>query len=111
MTVRRLAFDLHGLVSFSLETESSWIQDYFAQEYGFASASNGNAAWQVELHMRHSTIPRSPGGAYTFHAHKAAARWFYRIELGEERIRIDAVGNRASVPMVQHMLLGEAAAW
>ena len=42
---------------------------------------------------------------YTFHQHKLLARWGYRMQVSPERIELDVIGNRLSVPMVHHMLL------
>jgi hypothetical protein len=38
-------------------------------------------------------------------SHKVLARWRYGIEMVDDRISIEAMGNRIALPMVHHMLL------
>ena len=105
------AFDMHGLASISLATDDRFAAEYFAAEYGFAQDQLAEDIPTVELRWRNSSLPRSPGDGYRFHVHKAAARWYYRIELSESGVLIDGVGNRTAVPMVHHMLLHPALRW
>ena len=102
---------MHGLASFSLVTDDRHAADYFGAEYAFAQDQFTEDIPIVELRWRESALPRSPGPGYRFHVHKAVARWYYRVELSESGVLIDAVGNRAAVPMVHHMLLHPALRW
>ena len=108
---RSQSFDMHGLASFTLLTDDRRTADYFAAEYKFAQDQLADGIPIVELRWRESSLPRSPGTGYQFHVHKAAARWYYRIELSESGVLIDGVGNRAAVPMVHHMLLHPSLRW
>ena len=105
------SFDMHGLASFWLVTNNRLTADYFAAEYGFAQDQLAEDIPIVELRWRESALPRSPGTGYRFRAHKAVARWYYRVKLSESGVLIDGVGNRAAVPMVHHMLLHPALRW
>jgi hypothetical protein len=105
------SFDMHGLASFRLATDDRRAAEYFAAEYGFAHDQLANDVPIVELRWKESALPRSPGPGYRFHVHKAAARWYYRVELSEAGVLIEGVGNRAAVPMVHHMLLHPALRW
>ena len=111
MTITSQSFDMHGLAGFSLLTDDRYTAEYFAAEYGFAQNQLANDIPIVELRWKESALPRSPGPGYRFHIHKAAARWYYRVELSESGVLIDGVGNRAAVPMVHHMLLHPALRW
>ena len=102
---------MHGLAGFTLLTDDRHTAEYFAAEYGFAQNQLANDVPIVELRWKESALPRSPGPGYRFHVHKAAARWYYRVELSESGVLIDGAGNRAAVPMVHHMLLHPALRW
>lgn len=114
MTNHVLNFDFHGAVALRVESADAWTRDYFSREYGWAGASpspdgdGGPGGARVELAFGYSALPRRPGDGYSFISHKLLARWFYRVELEGNRIAIEAIGNRASVPMIQHMLVHPA---
>lgn len=100
-----LNFDFHHYVGLQIETDDPWIRSYFLSEYGFAAGSTGSKHSMVRLVLRHSWLPAFPGRGFRLRVHKVFARWFYRVRIEEDNVLIEAVGNRAAVPMIQHMLV------
>lgn len=100
-----LHYNFHRLVGFELESQSSNARDFFEAEFAQHRVNSPIQGPSVKLRWQLSSLPLKPSGRASFHMHKLLARWFYRIELGNEHIEIAAQGNRIALPMVHHMLV------
>ncbi|MFQ5923030.1 MAG: hypothetical protein ACE5M4_09310 [Anaerolineales bacterium] len=98
-------FDFHGLVGLRVQTDDSFVADYFHAEYEPAAGPISAELPLVMLHWTESSLPRRPDVDYRLKIHKGLARWYYRIRFEPQAIRIEAAGNRTAVPMVHHMLV------
>ena len=104
-------FDMHGLAGFQLTTDDQRTAEYFSAEYEFAKDQISEDFPIVKVLWKHSTLPRSSGPGYRFWVHKLAARWYYRVELSDDAVLIDGIGNRTAVSMVHHMMLHPSLRW
>jgi hypothetical protein len=98
-------FDFHGLVGLRVQTDASFVADYFRAEYGPAAGPISAELPTVVLRWTESGLPRRPGANYRLKIHKGLARWYYRIRFEDASIRIEGAGNQMAVPMVHHMLV------
>jgi hypothetical protein len=98
-------YNFHRLIGFQLETQSDYAQDFFESEFAYHKAGEDISGSLVNLHWEPSSVPWKLSGKSSFHVHKLLARWFYRIELTDEKIEIAARGNQIALPMVHHMLV------
>ena len=99
------SFDFHGLLGLRVQTDDSFVDDYYHAEYGPAACPISTEFPMVMLCWTGSSLPRRPDASYRLKIHKGLARWYYRIRFEAEGILIEAVGNRIAVPMVHHMLV------
>lgn len=98
-------YNFHRLVGFQLETPDLYPLDFFQAEFSHHQVESVVPGPSVSLEWKHSPIPVKPRGRYSFHMHKLLARWFYQIDLSEDKVTIAAQGNRIALPMVHHMLV------
>lgn len=98
-------YNFHRLVGFELETESDYVTEFFDSEFAYHKSDPQGTGPQVCLHWEHSSLPSQLSGRSSFHMHKFLARWFYRIELADDKIQIAARGNQIALPMIHHMLV------
>lgn len=99
------SYNFHGLVGLRVQTDVSFVADYFHAEYGPAAGAIPVDLPIVVLRWTESSLPRRPDPSYRLKVHKGLARWYYRLRFEPERILIEAAGNRMAVPMVHHMLV------
>ena len=101
-----LYFNFHNLVTVEVNAVEPEDRAFFAAEYDnhWGNGALSGAPAVVLRFRRGPGWTRMPQG-YTFHQHKLLARWGYRMQVSPERIELDVIGNRLSVPMVHHMLL------
>jgi len=102
-TNKTFYFNFHDLVAVEVKADRSEDLNFFAAEYHHHQTDK-SLAGLPRVTLRFRRLPGLPDG-YTFHQHKLLARWGYRIELSDERIEFDVIGNRLAVPMIHHMLL------
>jgi len=98
-------YNFHRLVGFQLETQAEDALDFFESEFAYHRVDEQIAGPLVSLGWEHSAIPSKLPGKSSFHMHKLLARWFYRIDLTDDKIQIIAQGNQIALPMVHHMLV------
>lgn len=98
-------FNFHDIVGLQLRTDSPEAANFYRAELMAYAGDHGEGLPAVDLKWRHSSIPRSPGPGYQREVHKQLARWYFRLELNENRVEIDCVGNRIAIPIVWHMLV------
>lgn len=96
-------YRLGGGLSLALQTSDPAAIRFYRQEYAWMEGQGG--AKGVTLRWHHRALPALQLGEGTYHVHKLAARWRYRLELLKDRIEVAAIGNRWSLPMVHHMLV------
>lgn len=98
-------FDFHAAVGFVLDTEDPVAVDFFDSEYQTARGSAALGTPSVNLTWRRTLAPDLAAPGYRLHVHKLLARWRYRIQLGDDQITLEAIGNRTALPMVHHMMV------
>lgn len=99
------SYNFHALVGLRVQSDASFVADYFHAEYGPAAGDLPTGSPTVTLRWTESILPRRPGPGYRLKIHKGLARWYYRIRLEPQAILIEAAGNQMAVPMVHHMLV------
>ena len=99
-------YNFHDIVTFQLFTDDSLAESYIEAEYRHHEGVSRDARLpEVRLYFqRREGIFQIPDG-YTYHIHKGLARWAYKLHITPDQIVIDAIGNRTSIPMIQHMLV------
>ena len=104
-----LNFYFHGIVAAQVYTTSPRVESFYEAEYKYHQVEKLKSNIpKVILHFEYKPgwIPCPPG--YYRQTHKVLAHWVYRIEFGEDQIKIDVHGNQWAVLMVHHMLLHPA---
>ena len=102
--VQRFLF--HDLVGVEVLADHPEDAAFFRDEYrDHAVARLPDDLRKVSIHYRRRSGFSPPPPGFTPHTHKFIARWSYRLALSEDRIAIEAAGNRSAVAMVHHMLL------
>ncbi len=99
------SYNFHDLVGFELESRDIYALDFIEEEFRFSAGKFSPGIPVFRLHWRRGNALGQRSSGYSFHSHKLLAQWAYRVNLGESRIEIDAVGNGIAVPMVHHMLV------
>lgn len=101
-----LEFNFHNLVTVQVYTRSQVVSEFFNGEYGYHLRGEDAApSPTVKLNFEYQPgwIPCPQG--YKRHIHKLIAHWVYRINISDEQVQIDVIGNRWAIPMVHHMLV------
>ena len=99
------SYNLHGLVGLRVQSDTSFVDDYFRAEYGPSAGAVSNQLPRVTIRLTESRLPRRPDASYKLKIHKGLSRWYYRVRFSPEMILIEATGNRMAIPMVHHMLV------
>ena len=95
----RTTFNFHDLAGVQISSTDPDAVRFFAEGYRSSKNSFSNEMKIVNLQWSKNLALRGSSSDYTFHVHKVLARWSYRIELQENRINIDALGNTTAIPM------------
>ena len=104
----RAAYDFHHLAGLELSSADTAGLEYVEAEYGFFRTATEAPEPKVALAWeRASGFGVVPPG-HRRHAHKFLARWSYCLRLGENRVELQAAGNRTAIPMVHHMMVHPA---
>jgi hypothetical protein len=101
-----LYFNFHNLVTVEVTAADPEDRAFFASEYQHHQGDGASSGLPgVVLRFRRGSFGKRLPEGYTFHQHKLLARWSYRMQVSQEHIELDVIGNRLAVPMVYHMLL------
>jgi len=98
-----LLFDFYSAAAVQVNTELPAAADFFANEYAFHRVDNMHPDEPCVVLNFYKEPPAL--SQWVNHTHKFLARWSYAIELADERVVLDAVGNSWAIPMVHHMIV------
>jgi hypothetical protein len=99
-------YNFHNFVNFKLITEDPACSEFILAEYHNHAGQPINPQLpEVILRFTRRDFMLSAPAGYTWHTHKGLARWGYRMQIENQRIEIDAVGNRFAIPMIYHMMV------
>lgn len=100
------SFGFHGAASFHLYSDDPEAISFFNAEYAAhkeTTVVEKVPSVTLRFTREDGTLPELAG--FIYHSHKVLARWLYRMEIQDNRILIEVVGNSWSIPMVHHMLI------
>jgi hypothetical protein len=101
-----LFFDFYGIAGVQVNTAISSVAEFFMAEYAYHRVES---LPDLEPRVIINFLDVATAGSHwSRHTHKILARWSYAIEFSENRVVLQVIGNRFSIPMIHHMLVHAA---
>ncbi len=105
-STKKHRYNFHDIVSFQLLTDDALAESYIEAEYlPHEGVSHDARLPEVCLYFqRKEGVFQIPNG-YTHYSYQRLARLACKLRITPDRIVIEAIGNRAAIPMIQHLLI------